>query len=411
MGRIRLISMILFIMFSFSNNSLGQIWTTRTPIFTSRWYPCSVVLDEKVYVIGGQGETLPYSSLVTVEAYDVSGDSCETITPMTKSRWAAMAAVVDNKIYVFGGMTGSFSGGFTETDVAEVYDPNTTSWTTIAPMPSSRGYGGCAVVDDTIFVFGGYGASSAVEKYYPPTDTWFSEANMPNGRYTFMTAQANDKVYLIGGWGSNLVQEYDPVTKIWSTRTPMQTPRGGSGVAVINDTVYVAGGRGGDNDEFECYDPLNDSWTSLSPMPTPREGLIGAAVNGRFFTITGSAPLSQGGFPFYDIVEEAEFSGTGVSEDDITPHLLTNVSIRPNPFTLRTSISFTLEYPQSVELCVFDMTGRRIAVLVEGFFETGTHSLNWEGLDFNGQAVASGTYLLRITSDESVAMKKMLLLR
>ncbi|MCK5115922.1 MAG: T9SS type A sorting domain-containing protein [Candidatus Aegiribacteria sp.] len=412
MRQIRLHFLILLILLSTGVQLFAQTWVERTPIPTSRWYPCSVVIDEKIYVIGGMGETSPYSSLTIVEVYDVPGDSCETMTPMTMSRWGAMAAVVDNKIYVIGGLTGSFVGGYSATDAAEVYDPGTNTWTAIAPIPSARGWGGCAVVNDTIFVFGGYGGlSSAVLKYYPPKDTWFTEANMPNGRYTFMTAQANDKVYLIGGWGSDLVQEYDPVTKVWTTMASMPTSRGASGIAVINDTIYVAGGRGGNSRQFECFNPVINTWASLSPMPTAREGLIGAAVDGRFFAIAGSVPVSQGGFPFYNIVEEADFSGTGISEGAITPYFLTNLSVQPNPFNLHTSISFTLDNPQSVELCVFDLTGRRIAVLVDGLLETGPHCYNWEGMDLNGQTVASGTYILRITSAQSAAKKKVLLLR
>ena len=100
MRQIRLHFLILLILLSTGVQLFAQTWVERTPIPTSRWYPCSVVIDEKIYVIGGMGETSPYSSLTIVEVYDVPGDSCETMTPMTMSRWGAMAAVVDNKIYV-----------------------------------------------------------------------------------------------------------------------------------------------------------------------------------------------------------------------------------------------------------------------------------------------------------------------
>lgn len=83
----------------------------------------------------------------------------------------------------------------------------------------------------------------------------------------------------------------------------------------------------------------------------------------------------------------------------------------PNPFNPRTTVSFTLSQAQEVELYIFDMTGKRIAILADRLFEAGTHSMDWDGRDFQGNGVSSGTYLLRVEGAGGVASTKMMLLR
>jgi len=87
------------------------------------------------------------------------------------------------------------------------------------------------------------------------------------------------------------------------------------------------------------------------------------------------------------------------------------LGVHPNPFNPCTQVSFTIDHSQHVELCIFDVTGKRIAILADRLFETGKHSLDWEGKDLKGRAVASGTYLLRMVNDEGVSMEKMMLIR
>ena len=285
-----------------------QTWTQRAPIPTERWNPTSVVLDGSIYVIGGQKGISPYEALSTVEVYDPTSNTWEAKEPMPTPRWGVVAAVVDERIYAIGGRGGSFEGGHYALDVVEEYDPNTDTWISKTSMPTSRGWAGGAVIDDTIFVFGGRGIDTeetVVEKYHPATDSWTAEQPMPKLQGTsFMTAPFNNKVYFFGGWGSNLVQEYDPASKMWTTKNPMPTPRGGSGIGTVHDRIYIVGGRGGNSNELESYDPVHDRWTSWTPMPTRREGLTAAVAQNKLYAITGSVPLAEGGIPYVNTNEE-----------------------------------------------------------------------------------------------------------
>lgn len=78
----------------------------------------------------------------------------------------------------------------------------------------------------------------------------------------------------------------------------------------------------------------------------------------------------------------------------------------PNPFNPRTSIDFVLAADSRVRLEIFDARGRRVRTLVEGLLPAGPHTRVFEGAD-----LTSGLYLYRLTTDEGVLQRKMLLLR
>src|SRR6056297_1580870 len=78
----------------------------------------------------------------------------------------------------------------------------------------------------------------------------------------------------------------------------------------------------------------------------------------------------------------------------------------PNPFNPSTVISYNLPQAGAVTLEVFDMTGRRIAVLAEEFQSAGSYSY-----DFDASTLSSGVYMYRLQSAGSVLTRKMTLIK
>jgi len=73
----------------------------------------------------------------------------------------------------------------------------------------------------------------------------------------------------------------------------------------------------------------------------------------------------------------------------------------PNPFNPTTEIRFDLPEDSFVSLNVFDVLGRKVANLVNGFHPAGYHTATW-----NGSSVSSGVYFARFTvTDEFGRMK------
>ncbi len=70
----------------------------------------------------------------------------------------------------------------------------------------------------------------------------------------------------------------------------------------------------------------------------------------------------------------------------------------PNPFRDRLTVHFDLAETGPAEIGVYDVLGRRVAVLATGEHPAGPHEVLWDGRDASGRATAAGLYLVRLRS-------------
>ncbi len=82
----------------------------------------------------------------------------------------------------------------------------------------------------------------------------------------------------------------------------------------------------------------------------------------------------------------------------------------PNPFNPETHIPFSIDTSGNVELVIFDINGRKIRTLVDGFFNKGD-IVKWDGTNDDGRPVASGIYISRLKFKSEVQTRKMILVR
>ncbi|MBU0520241.1 T9SS type A sorting domain-containing protein [bacterium] len=78
----------------------------------------------------------------------------------------------------------------------------------------------------------------------------------------------------------------------------------------------------------------------------------------------------------------------------------------PNPFNPTTTISYALPAAGTVELSVFDISGREVAKLVDGYRDEGVHEVQ-----FDASCVSSGIYFCRLTYDGRVEIEKLVLMK
>ena len=83
----------------------------------------------------------------------------------------------------------------------------------------------------------------------------------------------------------------------------------------------------------------------------------------------------------------------------------------PNPVTSESQIRYHLPASDFVQLRVYDMAGRLVRSIEEGFRLQGAHTTTWDGSGDNGQRLPSGVYFVQVEGCDSFDSKKVVVLR
>ncbi|HMI32210.1 MAG TPA: PKD domain-containing protein, partial [Candidatus Limnocylindrales bacterium] len=150
--------------------------------------------------------------------------------------------------------------------------------------------------------------------------------------------------------------------------------------------------------------------------------LFASLLNGRRsvdVTITGDL---AGGGSFSEVVSVVVIKGgnSGLAkgqEDDGEEHAEGHGNGKdfshasPNPFNPNTTISFELSRPGSVRLHIYDVSGRLVKTLADGFMGEGAHSVAWDGTARNGSRVSSGVYFYVLDTPERSVKSQLVMMR
>jgi N-acetylneuraminic acid mutarotase len=193
-------------------------WVEKGRMPTRRSAGVAVVLDGKIYVVGGRP---PRGNDFAV--YDPAQDSWETLPDLPSQRNHIAVEVIAGRIHVFGGRLG---GGFQSDKTAahEIYDPRTRRWSVAAPMLRPRSGINSVTAYGCVHVWGGEEAAGVFpdhDVYDPRRDSWSKLPDMaiPIHGVTGATF-ANGLIYVTGGGtevggssGSLLNQVYRPALR------------------------------------------------------------------------------------------------------------------------------------------------------------------------------------------------------
>jgi N-acetylneuraminic acid mutarotase len=205
------------------------------------------------------------------------------------------ASVVGGKIYAIGG---NLQSNDSTTDLVEVYDPLTNTWT--APLTSGALVGReshtASVIDGKIYIIGGaiyhsdgvigtYEALNTLQVFDPATNTWTTPATSGTfpQRLNHGAAVVAGKIYVFGGddgegHSVKTVEAFDPATNVWQmidsdvTVTPS---------CVIDSTIYFVLGR-----EILTYNPFIRVWNTIEITDEQLKGVTSAdVIDGKIYVI------------------------------------------------------------------------------------------------------------------------------
>ncbi|MGE5621303.1 MAG: T9SS type A sorting domain-containing protein [archaeon] len=104
--------------------------------------------------------------------------------------------------------------------------------------------------------------------------------------------------------------------------------------------------------------------------------------------------------------DKGQKPGKEISESNLAPVEFSLKQNYPNPFNPSTAIDFQLPKASKVSLRVYDMLGKEVAALADGYKEMGSYSVQ-----FNASHLPSGTYIYELRADGFVRSGKMMLLK
>lgn len=82
------------------------------------------------------------------------------------------------------------------------------------------------------------------------------------------------------------------------------------------------------------------------------------------------------------------------------------LTVIPNPFYTTTTLSFQIDQPSEIDLAIYDLNGRKVKQLEQGFLNKGSHQFAWKA-----EGTPPGIYLARLVHEERVHTVRIVLTR
>jgi len=199
--------------------------------------------------------------------------------------------------------------------------------------------------------------------FYTTGETKINPTNNKPTKFTFTGDPVTDK-----GW-------------IWKTSTG-----GGTGFNLFSGPFNLA--------------PNDTQWVMMALVPA-----LGKDYKESITIMRNKVKLLRS-MPYDSIAFGRNAVKVGINQEKELPKQFVLNQNYPNPFNPETIISYIIPKSEHVTIKVFDVLGREIAVLVNGFQTKGTNEV-----EFDASQLSSGVYFYSIQSGEFAQTKKMMLVR
>lgn len=289
----------------------ADAWTAAGNLAAARnSHTATLLPDGRVLVAGGRDGAAVYA---TAELYDPATNTWSAAGDLADARALHTATLLpDGRVLV----TGGFGLGNSVLASAELYDPATNSWTAAASLALARVYHSATLLPDgRVLVAAGAegdpyatgwtpGATTffSAELYDPNTDTWTAAGALTRARGGHTATLLSDgRVLIVGGAANHIVDTtdfYDPGSGTWTGGIYMNQSRGHHTTTLLpNGNVLVIGGQrdthilGGyvSTAVIEYYVPASNVWVEAGEVAVSRYYHTATLLtDGRVLVVGGS---------------------------------------------------------------------------------------------------------------------------
>jgi N-acetylneuraminic acid mutarotase len=236
----------------------------------------------------------------------------QQLQDMPAGKWEPASLLIDGKLYVVGG----YADHIMSSKRVDVFDPVAGTWTRLQDLPSALSHVNLVPGESGFWFAGGM-----KDKIHPAKDHIISEVwhyNIELDRYSAAPllpghraggglARIGDNLHYISGlmadrdtdapdhWILDLSAWNKGEKTDWVNAAPLPLPRNQLSVAVLNGKIYVIGGQLNhdkqqlDQKNVDIYDPGSDTWSEGPSLPYGHSHAEGATFvhNNRIWMIAG----------------------------------------------------------------------------------------------------------------------------
>ena len=99
------------------------------------------------------------------------------------------------------------------------------------------------------------------------------------------------------------------------------------------------------------------------------------------------------------------------SIDNTRGPIVSNIDNVPNPFNPNTTLKYELLFGGPIKITIYDLMGRKVKTLFDGYQEAGARAILWDSTDDNGILLGTGFYFYTIRTSSELKKGKMLFLK
>ncbi|XOV85463.1 MAG: Kelch repeat-containing protein [bacterium] len=244
----------------------------------------------------------------------------ERLPDMPVGKWEPASLVLDDKLYVLGG----YENFIISSRRLDVFDPSDGSWTQLQDAPSKISHVNLVAGDTGFWFAGGMKDKPAasvkdhivaeVWHFDPALDRYSAAPLLPEPRGGGALERIGDHLHYISGLMADrdtdspdhfvldLAAWSDEGSAAWTKAAPLPIPRNQHSIAVLDNQIYVIGGQFNhdsqqlDQSRVDIYDPHSDSWREGPSLPVAHSHSEGATFvhNNRIWMVGGHS-TPQGG--------------------------------------------------------------------------------------------------------------------
>ena len=214
----------------------------------------------------------------------------QQLPDMPVAKWEPASLLINDKLYVLGG----YENYIMSSRRLDVFDPESGSWTKLQDLPSALSHVNLVPERNGFWFAGGMKDKIHPGKDHIISEVWHYDIDLdrytaapllPEHRAGGGLARIGNNLHYVSGlmadrntdspdhWVFNLSAWHDSARAEWVEAAPLPLPRNQLSVAVLNDEIYVIGGQLNhdkqqlDQTNVDIYNPTTDSWRAGPDLP------------------------------------------------------------------------------------------------------------------------------------------------